>query len=428
VDENVTKIFYKDDKSTKFNKVIQQNDENFSSFLNYLKNAEIENLENVMLAKLLKLENSVLILRFLRTLKLSDKFFKNMILKCAACGSKDDLLASIDANFGHLLNFEAQGCLSNVICEEVAPNEQIIDSNEDEPASTDLIDNTQVEAAQEEILDNENKSTVSEYSSASSTSHLNPSVLYEAIKSSNKDVINYLISYCSHLIQQLPFKHKVRISTAAYETNQIDELCDLIDISDFPFPEDFGDDSRKHERLSRIIEARTKFEVAINTENVNKISKFIENNSNLKTVYSTDNISALKHAINHKKYKIYFYLKSLGFQASEFHSLNEILSETELKKATKVKIQQRRSNVNGAVKNIQNSVMLLCTRSYIHNRKIKKELEQEYHAKIRKWFEDINKIKFGPELLAVAASCENLRIIFDFESYSVRNCFALLKF
>lgn len=424
VEENVTKIFYKEENITKFLKIKQQN-ENFSAFLNFLKNAEIEIFEKVMLENLPDVENSALIIRFLRTLKLSDKFFKNLILKCAKCGSKDDLLASIDANFGNLLNFEAQEYLANVIYEEVALNEEFSESNQKNPGSTDLMDQTSnksSEAAQEEIPNNDTKSTISEYSAASTTSHLNPSILYEAIKNSNKEVINYLISYCSHLIHQLPFKHKVRISTAAHETNQIDELCDLIEISDFPFPEDFEGDSSNHERLNEIIKTRTEFEVAINTENLNKISKFIENNSNLKIVYNSNNISALKHAINHKKYKIYFYLKSFGFQASEFHSLDEALSETELKKANKIKSQQRRSNVNDSVKNVQNSVMLLCTRSSIHNRKIKKELQQEYHARIRKWFEDINKIEFGPELLAVTASCESLRIIFDFESYSVRNC------
>jgi hypothetical protein len=158
---------------------------------------------------------------------------------------------------------------------------------------------------------------------------------------------------------------------------------------------------------------------AIKAENVDKISKFIENNSNLRIVYNSDNISASKHAVNHKKYKTFYFLKSFGFQASEFSSLSEILNEVELKKANKIKAQQRKSNVIESIKNVKNSVLLLRTRSSIHNRKVKKDLEHEYHTKIRKWFEDINKIEFGVELLNVVASCEQLRIIFDFESCSV---------
>ncbi|XP_070497113.1 uncharacterized protein [Chironomus tepperi] len=422
IDENVTKIFYKEENSRKFYEIKKQEEiaENFETFLGFLKTSEIENFETVMLEKLPKVQNSSLIIRILRTLKLSDNFFKKLILKCAERGSKTDLLASINANFGNLLCFEAQEYLSDVIYEETMSNEELIVPNQ-ENSSLNEIPDTSSDNNPEEVPTYDTKSTSSEYSSASTASHLNPSILQEAIKNSNKEVISYLISYCSHLIQQLSFKHKVRISTTAFETNQIDVLCDLIEISDFPFPENIVDIANNHKRLANIIKTRNEFEIAINTENFDKISKFIDNASNLRLAYNVYNISAMKHSINHKKYNVYFHLKSFGFQASEFSDLSEILNENELKKANKIKVQQRKSNVIDGIKNVQNSVMLLCTRSIIHNRKIKKELEHEYHAKIKKWYEDIYKIEYGPELLAVAASCDQLMIIFDFESYSVEN-------
>ena len=241
------------------------------------------------------------------------------------------------------------------------------------------------------------------------------------MENKNAEVIDYLITYWTHLIQQLPFKHQIRISTTAFETNQLDVLCDLLDISDYPFPENFEAHSGQieHEKLLKIIKERKIFKTAIEVENFEEIDNFIENNLSLKTVYSSANKSAMKQAVDLKQYKVYFHLKSFGFKATEFTNLEDVLDADELKKAVQCKIQQREKNVNDALSEDQKSINLLCNRSSIHNRRISKDKEAEYRRKYRKWYEDISKIPFGPIFLDVAASCDDLKIIFDFESDSV---------
>ncbi|KAL7013391.1 hypothetical protein ACKWTF_015369 [Chironomus riparius] len=55
-------------------------------------------------------------------------------------------------------------------------------------------------------------------------------------------------------------------------------------------------------------------------------------------------------------------------------------------------------------------------KTIIHKIDITKDQEAEYHQKIRNWLKDISKVKYCKELLDVVNQCENLKIIFDFES------------
>lgn len=196
-------------------------------------------------------------------------------------------------------------------------------------------------------------------------------------------------------------------------------MCDLLEISDFPFPEKIQVESIEHEKLRKLTAERIQFSSSIKDENFEQINEFISNNLNLKLIYNPENKSTLKQALNLKKYNIYFYLKSFGLKASEFDSLEEVLKEKELKQAIQAKIQQRRKNVNEALTDDYKAVNLLCSRSSIHNKRVNKEQHVEYRRKIRNWFKDIKKIKFGSEFLDVAASCDKLKIIFDFESDTV---------
>ena len=70
-----------------------------------------------------------------------------------------------------------------------------------------------------------------------------------------------------------------------------------------------------------------------------------------------------------------------------------------------------------ALRQSNRTVSILCHKSLIHNRKVKKENEIKYRQHIKQWFEDIYKI--AQAMLDVAASCENLVIVFDFESIFV---------
>jgi len=423
-DEAIAKYYYKDETSDKFQDIdLQQTKcekfQNFSTFLCYFLAQNIENLEDDIIEKLPKSGSCSLTLKFLRTLNLSEIFFDKLILKNSAHGSKKNLLAALDAPFiddGRILTLESQEYLTKIICEDPEASETLFEENEQ------ILEEDEVDQSSEA------SSLESTKSSESSDSHLNPSVLFTAIQNSNREVIDYLISQCTHLIQQLPFKHQVRISTTAFESGLLDVLCDLLELSDFPFPEHFNLHSVTDERLQKIVVERNNFGFSIKKQIYTEIEHFISNNLSLRMVYNPENKTALKQAIDAKKYKVYFHLKSLGFRASEFEDYKEVLNGNELKKANQAAAEQRRANAQNALSDANISVMLLSTRSFIHNRKINKQQEAEYRTKIKKWYEDIMKIEFGPELLYVAASCEYLRIIFDFDSDSVSNQTDLYSF
>lgn len=248
----------------------------------------------------------------------------------------------------------------------------------------------------------------------------NQSVFLTAIKHKNKEIIDHIVTYWTLLIQQLPLEHQKKISMTAFETNQLDVLCDLLEIADFPFPNNFDANLINHARFRKIISIREEFKEAIDKENYSKIDEFIDNHLSLKVVFNPDNTSSMNQAFDSKKFKAYFYLKSFGFQATSFIDLEESLTDEELEKAKDQAIKQRNRNVKEALRDVNKAVMLLSTRSFIHNRRTSKEKEIGYRVKIKKWLADIYNTKFGPDLLKTAASCENLRITFDFESSMVR--------
>jgi len=378
VDENLTKIYYKKETSSKFTVIDQQQDKSdksnaFPSFLRSFWNVQFNNSENEIFDAVQGFKNRSLVYRFLQTLPLSDKFFGSLALDAASKGSKSEFLAALNSPFGsegRILSYRAQKFISDVFRED------------DDPENDD-------------------------------------SVLFRAIKGKNKKVIDYLITYWTHLIQQLPFDHQVKISTTAFETKQLDVLCDLLEIADYPFPKDFGNNLKSctHKKLCKIVKKRAEFKEAIKDEKYEKIEEFINNNVNLKYVYDPFNLSALTKAINTKKFGVFYYLKSLGFQGEDCDKILHQLDEKEKTEAIKQATEQRKKNVNKALPNVHKSVHKLCMQSLIHNRKINKEQEAVCRQRIMKWFTDIHKI--APEMLDVAASCNDLKIVFDFESKSV---------
>lgn len=416
--EGASKCYYHEEKSGVFLSIKKQDKNfekvsNFTTFMHSFLNGNLKDFEDILAKKLPKVTHSILILRFLRTLKLSDEFFIKIVQKCVAHGNKKEFLASLDASFecdGRVLTINSQKCLSDII------HEDSDDSAKHHPA----IDHVITLASLRDYGDQDDNNDISSLSSCSSSiSHSNPSVLLTAIENKNKEVIDYLVTYCTHLIQQLPFKHQVKISTTAFDSNQIDILCDLLEFSDFPFPQDFKEDS-DNQRLQSLITDRIDLKDAIKCENFLVIINFINHYPNLKIIYNHSNKSALSEAIDAKKFKVYFYLKSLGFYATEFNSHEDVLNGEDLKIANKHVNEQKKAKVNEILSDMNNSVALLSARSFINNRKINKHQEAECRVKIKKWFEDINKIKFGSEMLDIAASCESLRIIFDFEICGVR--------
>ena len=384
--ENTTKIYFKRENSN-FIEIKQSsaNDHTFNDFLSFMQHfltTKITNFEGLMLDKLPMIKDSTLIIRFLRTLRMSKKFFNQLVLNCATRGSKNDLLAAIDAPFegdGRILSCEAENWINKTISIK-------------QSSSTQPNEETSIH-----------------------------SVLHSAITNTNEEIIDYLTSHCAHLIQQLPVEHQVQISTVAFNGEHYDILCDLLILCDFPFPENFKPDPTENQKLNNIIDDRREFFQSISKVEFNpeEISNFIKDNPNFNIIYNFNNESALFEAITTGKYKAYFHLKSLGFEAVEFDDIDEVIDGEELKEAKKFETQQRRNNVQRSIMDSKLPILLLSGRSSIHDRKTKSEEEEKCREKIRKWFEDIYNSKFGSLLLRTASMCDKLRIIFDFESDSV---------
>ena len=408
--QSETKFYYKAEKSSEIVDIDQHYAEDYELYekwqhiLSNLDGRELQPFEDELLKKLSCIEDLSITLRFSRTLNLPESFFETPVKIVAMTGSKADLLAVLDAPFednGRILNDQAQNYIRYVF-------------EDDESGS----ESDEVESTSEKASDEELGSRVDGISTKNEDS--SQSVLLTAVQNSNQEIIDYLVTYWTHLIQELPVEHQIRISTAAFDTNQLDVLCDLLEYSDFPFPNDFSNtkDQQSHDRLQNIITDRIKFHEVIEQENYKEINNFTNNNLSLKFIYSPQNVTAMKKAVDSQKYKIYYYLKSFGLCASEFNSLDQILDEKELSKANDQAYIQKSESISDALRHESKSVLILCTRSLIHNRKVKKKDETKYRKFIKKWLEDVN--KKAKIMIDVAASCENLVIIFDFESKFVR--------
>jgi len=374
-EEQSSYFSFKIENAIQFNAINQHQEyfeyaNSFPTFLYCFFNNEFEEFEYDMLYLVPEMQDRSMILRFLRALNLEkEDLFGSLILKLAKKCTTAELLACLGASFennGRILSSKAQKFLS-----------QVFDGNDNEDTSVFII----------------------------------------AIEKRNVEIMEYLITYCTHLIQQLPFKHQVKIAAAALNTNQFDILCDLIEIADYPFPENFQINSFNHARLSTLIDKRIEVKSAIEKENFHQIDEFISNNINLKFIYNIDNKSALTQAILSKKFAVFYYLKSLGFLGENCDEILKKLNEEDRSNAVKQATEQRQLNVNNSLENIDKAVILLSLRSVIHNRKTSKLFEAKYREKLTKWLKDIYKI--APEMIAVASSCDKLKIIFDFESESV---------
>lgn len=376
--ENVTKLYYKDENVGEFFEINQQahelqNVHQFPTFFSALMNKKIDKIDDELIEKLTKSGNSSLIVRLLRTLELSEDLNNKIIFKCAANGSKNQLLAALDVPFENGsdgLDLKVHNYLTNTF-----------------------------------NLNSENNES-------------QQSLLLIAIKNSNTEVLKFLTTSCKHLIKQLPYDHQVDISTTTFKANQFEVLCDLMQC-DFPFPDDFESSDVKYPRLRKIIDEREAFHRWIEEENDKSMKIFIDKNQSMKIIYNTQNESALYNAMKLKKFKIFYYLKSLGFEGVCLNSYKEIASDDEELEVVKKSVAiQRRKNISNALPNVENSVMIMITKAFIHNQC--DETKLEYRKMIDKWFKDIYRTKIGCKLLDVAAQCQDLKIFFDFENETVR--------
>ncbi|CAG9800736.1 unnamed protein product [Chironomus riparius] len=412
--EKITKFYYKTANATQFSTIDQHQKDfdklrNFPTFLSSFLEKKNQSFDYEIIEKLSNVQELPLTLKFIRIFNLSEKFWLKIISEVSKNGSKAQLLAALDASFkdeGRILTIESESYLSSTFNEFQAANEQLSEINHFQQESE------KINLSSQSLIDGEPIDNPFE-----------TSILHKALENNNKEIIEYLVSHCTHLIQQLPYRQQLKISTEAFSTNKLDILCDLVEICDFPFPDNynFDDGTVVDEKLRKITKNRIEFQRAIILGDYEQIDEFLDNNSSLRIVYNPVNDSAMYHAVKKLQFPVYFYLKSFGFVATEFNSLQDILNESELAAAKKSAGQQRKRNVSNSLSDDQKSINLLYTKSFIHNRKISKEQEIEYRKKIRKWYEDIHNVKFGAEVLKVVASCEELKVIFDFESFSVEN-------
>jgi len=403
-DETMTKFYYKYESSSELLEINQLGDEledfdDFPTFFKFINHKQVNNLEEKVLEKIPEIEGSTLIIKLLRTMNLPEELFENLIPKCAAKGSKYDFCAVLD------------------ICPENVEDTMTADVENYLTYVTDL-DGYPSDSSESELSSSEDD-TSSESSFKSCSSETKTSVLFLTVINSNKDVLDFLITHCRHLIRQLGYYHKVKISTTAFDKKQFDVLCDLLDC-DCPFPDNLNIELVTDDRLKKMIDDRNDFHSAIETNKLDAIRKFINKNPKIKIGYNTQNDSAIYQAICSKKFNLLYYLKSYGYYAVEFNDFtDEISDDKEKQKATEAAHIQIRRNVRFALEHEVSSVLILETRSFIHNKKISLTTERDYRKKIRNWYNDIYNTRFGCELMDVAAQCENLKIIFDFEEETV---------
>ncbi|XP_070489879.1 uncharacterized protein [Chironomus tepperi] len=383
---NDSRVYYKNENQKL---EIQPDLDDFDNCLPFFKFIKSDNAENVQLKFLEKLPNiqgSSLILRLLRIFNFPENFYKELIQKCAIKGSVDDIVAALDIwldNVEESMTIEAVEYLTEV---------SYIDN-----VSPDDVNNT-------------------------NSHETETSILYLAVKNSKKDIVDFLINHCMEWIQQLPYDHQLMISTTAFNTNQLDVLCNLLDC-DYPFPDNINTADVTDINLTAKINSRTNFHTAIIADNIYIVKRFIKRNPNLKIGFNTDNDSAIHQTICCKNDKIRCILQSHGYNPGKIDEINEeFFNQQDGNESITAGRIQRNNNVNSALQNDLVNILRLESRSFIHNNKnISKSTKHEYYNKIRSWYNDIYKTKFGCKLIDVAAQCNNLKIIYDFESTTTFN-------
>lgn len=371
--DNSMELYYKNEDCDEFNNFIFRGHstkiENFQTFFWSLMNGQIQNFQDTMIDLLPNVKNFSLILKFLETLSFSVDFYNEILINCAAKGTKDDLFTTLGVQI-----------------------------------------DTKIMSIS--IMDKFTKVYKLSSKNFSSNEH---SILSAAVEHSNEQVIKFLSDDCSYLMQQLPFDHQLSISTSLYKATNYDILCDLLELCDFPFPNNINADTLENLRLKTIIEDRKQFHEAVSEGNFPKIQNSIDKFNGLKIIYNVNNQSALYQSL---------------CQIVNFHNFSTLKSTYNLQVAENEKIDsikksesQKRilvdANVQSSVPSDEKIVALLVAKSSIHVTRMNKHKYSEYHKKVKGWFQQICAINIGESVLKVVSSCEKLKIVFDFESKNV---------
>lgn len=311
-----------------------------------------------------KIKNCSSVMRFLLTLNLSEETLLSIMQQCALKAFKAEITSLMSASFENEFN----------------------------------------------IFNIETQKLVSE----------NASILIDSITNLNSEIVDYLISNFTYLIQELSFNDRISISKYALEKRKIKILCDLLEFSDFPFPSNFHESSIKDERMQRIINERKCFHKAIIDGNSKNIQEFIIKNQAIKYIFNINNKSALASAMEAKKFKIYVDLKSHGFKSTEneIEDIENLFDEKEKGDLKAIIQKQTQENVSKSRSDNNKIIYHFRSVSRIH-KNISKEVENKYRNKIDEMFKNLNEIPLCSKFLHIASQCEDLKIIFDFDSESV---------
>jgi len=368
--EKVTKIFYKKNDCNEFYEINQNNNingvENFTTFLWSFLTDKTDNISNYLSQETFKIDDSPTIVKFLNCFKKIDKGEINgeIIKSCAKYGSELHLLEALE-------------------------------------------------------ISKENTGTFSKLANCNAYKNLQGhSVLSMAIEGKNTRIFNYLINDCKYWMKELPYDRQVHASNTAYYTHE-PFLCDLLQKIDFPFPKENKIYENAGENLKKIIEDRQKLEAAIknfdeNLTNFNEISEFKKNaaNKNVSVAYNEKNESAIYQAHQLKKPKLIKYLVSQGYKLENNEEVKVKIGKNEIFEITWMNIECSRSES-------EKSIKLVALKSSIYN-ETNQQQEEEQRKKIIQYYREINKSEFGSKMLDIAAQCESLKIVFDFEHHMVR--------
>ncbi|KAL7013572.1 hypothetical protein ACKWTF_015473 [Chironomus riparius] len=361
-----TQFYYKDENSAEFIKVDLKTNKpdkikDFSTFLQLFLSEDSESLENHILDTILRIDDSLLILKFIQILDpVNDDFFHYIITYCAEEGSKTELIAAMDG-----------------------------------------------------YVDDNGKLKGNQLKNILTTS----AVLFDAIKYPNQSIVDFLIKDCGHFIRHLPIDHQIEVSNYLLAEKLLKTLCDLLDSTDFPFPNTLNHESVTDERFRTIIDTRLELFENILLENLEEIEKFANNNPNIRFAYNLYNKSAVSFALDASKFKAFCRLISLRFQGE----IDKNLIKAEQFEIEKQKLSQLRKNVQDSMSNNEEVILLLLSRSFIFNRSSINNSENKYFEKIKEWYKDIQKAEFGEVLLKACSQCKDIKIIYDFECHSTEN-------
>ncbi|KAG5666489.1 hypothetical protein PVAND_014513 [Polypedilum vanderplanki] len=397
-------------------------DQDFIPFNSTNQNSEFQRNFNTLLAignnfdnifgKIVDNSDS-LIVRFLKLFTLEDNFSHKLMYKLAEKGNIDQFTAALDIPF----NYESENIYGNSL----------------------------------NIL--------------MKTFERNESILKSAVVGNNFEVIDFLLDCSKYYLERLPYDHKLLIVNRS--TND-DILFKILINLNFPFSEkwksfanyqndnsidiqrnqvEFNEQSHSyiaaqrhiesqihneilnenidnsqheddvsHVSMRNLIRIRNGFHDYIKTGNLEKIKHSSTNFEYTNIIFNSNNQSAITTALKCKQFEIYSYLKNNKFDLNshEFEECKIIQNHLDVE-AKEIIIN---FNIKYAAKSSHNPVSELGKKSEVCFPKSKNH-EKHCRAKIDEFFEELYKDEQLRIILDIASKCQDLKIYFDFNHYSV---------